>query len=130
MKKYSTLDEFFTDQSHDNLKLIKLIREIITSAEPSLIETLKWNAPNYIYHDQDRFTFNLMNKENKVKLIIHMGAKKKENKAGKPILDEDYGIVTWNSDIRGTIEFINEDDVIQKTTQLQQVVKDWLAVGT
>lgn len=128
MTKYSTIEAFFLDQDPDKLNLINSIRKVIIKTEPNLIETLKWNALNYVYNGEDRITFNVMNKDNKVIIVIHMGATKKENKKGKPVLKKDQGIVKWNSDIRRTIEFENVKDVIQKKSQLKQVIIDWLKI--
>jgi hypothetical protein len=126
MKKYKNLAEFFADQDTKTEKQINLVRDLIFKAEPSLTETLKWNAPNYVYKGADRITFNLMNKEHKVKVLIHMGTAKKENKAGEPILNDASRIVSWNSDIRGTITFEDETDVKAKSTAFKKVVREWL----
>lgn len=128
MKKYKTLEEFFEDQSGDKLKQIMLVRELIFGAEPSLQETLKWNAPNYTHNAEDRVTFNVMNKQEIVKVIIHMGASKKEDKSGKPILDDVSGMVAWNSDIRGTISFESFEDIQTKSGQFKKIVADWVAL--
>jgi hypothetical protein len=126
MKKYKTVDEFLQDQSAEKLDQINLVRKPIMGTEPTLIENLKWNAPNYRFHDEDRVTFNLMNREGNVKLILHMGTFKKEDKKGKPVLSEDFGIVEWNSDVRGTISFNNITEIESKTDSLIAIIKGWL----
>ncbi len=129
MKKYKTLEEFFSDQEPENLKQVMAIREILFKAEPKLIESLKWNAPNYSFQGEDRITFNLMNKENKVKIIIHMGAKKKEKKGGEPVIADPDGLVEWNSDIRGMVLFETADDVKAKSNKFKKLIKNWLFAG-
>lgn len=128
MNKYKTLKEFYDDQSEDRLKQIILVREVIMAAESSLQETLKWNAPNYTYKGEDRITFNVMNKQNKVKIVIHMGATKKENKSLKPVLIDASGLIEWNSNIRGTINFDDLNDIQSKQELLKKVITDWLAL--
>lgn len=128
MKKYKTLEEFFEDQPAEKLKQVMSVRELIFSAEPSLRETLKWNAPNYTYNGEDRITFNIMNKQEIVKVIIHTGASKKEDKSGKPILDDVSGMVVWNSDIRGTISFESFEDIQAKSVQFKKIIADWVAL--
>lgn len=130
MKKYKSLEEFYENQSADKLKQILLVRELIFSAEPSLQETLKWNAPNYVHNGEDRITFNIMNMQEIVKIIIHMGASKKEDKSGKPILEDPSGLVVWNSDIRGTISFGDYSDIQTKSGQFKKIIADWIAVET
>jgi len=130
MKKYKTLEECFADQPEDKLSQINMLRRVILEAEPRLVETLKWNAPNYSQGSEDRITFNLMNKQGLVKLVLHMGATKKENNNGTPILQADEGIVEWSSDIRGTMTFQDASDVRRKISAVKQVVKGWLALST
>jgi hypothetical protein len=128
MKKYKSLEEFFGDQPADKLKQIMSVRELIFSAEPSLQETLKWNAPNYTYNGEDRITFNVINKQEIVKVIIHMGTSNIEDKSAKPILEDTSGIVVWNSDIRGTISFESFDDIQTKSGQFKKIIADWVAL--
>ncbi len=129
MIKYKTLEEFFADQPKDKLDQVNALRSVILNSEPALVEGIKWNAPNYTFNGEDRMTFSLFNKQNKVKLVIHMGSTRKENKSGKPVLVEDEGIVEWNSDIRGTISFDNMTDIKEKLPSLRKVLKRWLEIG-
>lgn len=69
-----------------------------------------------------------MNKESIVKLILHMGASRKENKKGEPVLLNDFGIVEWNSDIRGTINFKGVNDAKEKEELLANVLANWLSI--
>lgn len=129
MQKYSKLDDFFKDQSLEKLEQINLIRSLILETEPLLKESLKWNAPNYNHNGIDRITFNVMNKEDKVKLIIHMGVSKKENKAGHPVLNNDQGLVIWSSDIRGFVQFENVKDIKNNQIKFKQLITDWLSLN-
>ena len=129
MNKYKSIEEFLSDQTADKLQEINKLRELILHTEPRLVENLKWNAPNYVYNDEDRITFNVINKQNKVKIVIHMGPTRKENKKGSPLLPNDQGLVEWNSDIRGTISFEDIHDVNTKSTRLQKLFRDWLALN-
>lgn len=128
MRKYKTIDEILADQTPEKLSQINALRQIIMQAETSLEENVKWNAPNYIYRGEDRITFNLMNKQDIVKVILHMGATMKENKTGEPILKDDEGIVEWNSDIRGTINFVDMDDINESKERLKRVIRSWLMI--
>ncbi len=128
MKKYKTLEEFFADQEPEKLEQVMAVRKILFKAEPNLVESLKWNAPNYSLQGEDRITFNLMNKEHKVKIILHMGAKKKENKKGEPVISDPNGLVEWNSDIRGMVLFETLDDITAKGNKFKMLIKNWLMV--
>ena len=130
MNKYKTIDDFLSDQTTDRRQEINELRELILHTEHTLVENLKWNAPNYVFDGEDRITFNVANKQTMVKVIIHMGAITKENKNGKPILRNDRGIVEWSSDIRGTISFSGVSDIHSKKESFQAVILSWLAIST
>lgn len=128
MHTYKTVDEFLDDQNEDKRAQIQALRKIILGSEPSLAENIKWNAPNYVFNSEDRITFNTMNKEGTVKLILHMGASKKEDKKAKPAMNDDSGLIAWNSNIRGTITFANLSDIHAKQEKIAHIVKKWFTL--
>lgn len=128
MDKYKTLEAFYAGQSDDTKTQVEAVRDIVISVEPEIEQTLKWNAPNFVFDGEDRLTMNLMNKEGKVKLIFHMGATKKENKKAQPVMVDTTGLISWNSDIRGTITFESSHHVHQVREQLAQLIRDWLNI--
>jgi uncharacterized protein YdhG (YjbR/CyaY superfamily) len=127
MKKYTLVSEFLEDLSDDKKAQVQALRDIII-VEPGLTEHIKWNAPSYVLDGEDRITFNLRNKEEAVKLILHMGVTRREDKKAKPILDDTSGLVTWSSDIRGILSFNSLDDIESKKDSITEVIKQWLAL--
>jgi len=126
--KFKTLEEFYSDLSGDKKAQVEEISSLLRAAAPELHETLKWNAPNFVYEGNDRLTLNLMNKEGKVKLILHMGATKKEDKKAKPVMTDDTGLIFWNSDIRGTITFESTEHIKQVRKEVIELVREWLKI--
>ncbi len=72
---------------------MQLLRDIIGSLDADLTEHVKWNAPSYVFDGEDRITMNLRNKQGLVKLVLHMGATRPEDRKGAPVLLADEGIV-------------------------------------
>lgn len=107
---------------------VQLLRDIIASLDADLTEHIKWNAPSYVLNGEDRVTMNLRNKEGRVKLVLHMGATRSEDKKGAPVLLEDEGIVEWASDIRGLITFADAVDIRANEPALRRVLTRWLAI--
>ncbi len=128
MEKFKTLEEFYTSLSGDRKAQIEGIRNVIMGAEPRLVETLKWNAPNFVLDGEDRLTLNLMNKEGKIKLVFHMGATQKEDKKAHPVMTDTTGLIFWNSNIRGTITFESSQHVSQVCEQLTDLIRNWLSI--
>lgn len=128
MKKYTFIDEYLADLDRDKRQQVDALREIILSTNPKLEEHIKWNAPSYVLDGEDRVTFNLMNKQGVVKLVLHMGATHKEDKKGVPIMQDTSGLIEWNSDIRGMITFNSINEITSNQTELKKLVKDWLSI--
>jgi len=128
LQKYKTVEEFLNSLDVDKRQLVDTLRDLILKTEPNLEEHIKWNAPSYVLDGEDRITFNLMNKQGVVKLVLHMGATRKEDKKGAPVLQDTSGLIEWNSDIRGTITFNEIDDIQSNLPALKIVLKNWLTV--
>lgn len=128
LKKYKTVEEFLNDLSDEKVSQVNELREIILSANKDIKEHIKWNSPSYIFDHEDRITFNVVNKDDKVKLVLHMGAIRKENKGGKPVLEDMTGLISWSSDIRGMISFDSTEDILAKRDLLTDIIRRWLAV--
>jgi hypothetical protein len=112
----------------DTREQVQLLRDIIGSLNANLTEHVKWNAPSYVLNGEDRITMNLRNKQGLVKLVLHMGATRPEDKKGVPVLLDDAGIVEWASDIRGFMTFADSDDIRAKRPELREVLTRWLAI--
>jgi hypothetical protein len=128
VQKYKTIEDFLSDLDSDKRLQVDTLRSLIMKTEPQLEEHIKWNAPSYVLDREDRITFNLMNKQEVVKLILHMGATRKEDKRGIPILQDESGLIEWSSDIRGMVTFTSLEEINSNLTSLKKIIKDWLAV--
>lgn len=128
MDKYKTVDEFMSGLDVDRRSQVQKLREYILETEPLLTEHIKWNAPSYVLNGEDRITFNTMNKEQAVKLVFHMGATRKEDKKGEPILNN-TNMIEWASDIRGYVTFKDLEYITSSEKVVKQIVHDWLALS-
>jgi hypothetical protein len=129
MKQYKDVTEFLADLDPAKKEQVELLRAIIKDAHPGLTEHIKWNAPSYVLDGVDRITFNLLNKQNVVNLILHMGATRPEDKKGAPILPDNKGLVTWMSDVRGLMHFADTADIKAKRADIADVISRWLAIS-
>lgn len=117
----------FLDQlEHPFKREIQEVRNIILLANQHLTEHIKWNAPSFCYHEEDRVTFNLQGKDH-FKLIFHCGAKVKANKPTQPLFDDATGLLQWITPDRAIAQFTDMNDVAAKKTSLVEVVSKWIA---
>jgi hypothetical protein len=126
MKKYKTSEEFLNDLTTEKRHQVEILRDLILKTDPLLAERIKWNAPSYVLNGEDRITFNLMNKQNVIKIIIHMGATHKEDKKKAPIMYDESGLVEWSSDIRGVITFNTLEEVTTRLNSFKIIIDNWL----
>jgi len=127
MDKFQTVDEFLNGLDEPRRLQVVALREYILSVEPSLTERTKWNAPSYVKDNEDRITFNTMNKEQVVKLVLHMGATRKEDKKGQPVL-KNVPLVKWASDIRGYMTFSSIEEIESNEKEIKRIVGEWLVL--
>ena len=128
MNKYKTVEEYLNDLDTDKRAQVEALEKIILNTHAELTEHIKWNAPSYVLDGEDRITFNTYNKEGVVKLVLHMGATRKEDKKAGPIMADPTGLVTWNSDIRGMLSFNNLQEITNKEKQVADIIKSWLEI--
>jgi len=124
---YTSVDEFLSELSDDRRQQVEALRTIIKNINPNLTEHIKWNSPSYVLDGEDRITFN-MHYPDQTMILIHMGATRKEDKKGTPILSDDLGLVKWNSDIRGTLSFKTLDEIVANEDKIITLLKNWLSI--
>ncbi len=117
----------FLDKINHPLRTeIDKLREIIVSAEQTLAENIKWNGPNYTFHDEDRITMRVQPiTQKQIQLIFHRGAKKQEQPKEKLIKDSS-GILVWKENDRAIAGFKDLGEIEIKRFALEAIVKLWL----
>ncbi len=106
--------------------LVEAVLGAIHEACPNLEKIIKWNAPSYRDDGRDRLTL-MLHKKCSVGVILHTGARPKEDKKAPPLYADDTGLLEWNSNIRATVTFTSLDDFLVKKSVFQGAVKRWLA---
>jgi len=61
-------------------------------------------------------------------LLIHMGATRKETKKADPIMNDETGLIKWNSDIRGTLTFSSLDGIAGSQADITKILSAWLLI--
>lgn len=120
-----THQEFMTKFDDERKQLVEAILQAITEACPTLTEIMKWNAPSFCYNGKDRMTL-LLHKKDRVGLILHTGAKPKEDKKAPHLYTDDTELLEWNSNIRATISFFDLTDFLSKRDLFKKAVRRWI----
>ncbi|GIO34619.1 MULTISPECIES: DUF1801 domain-containing protein [Paenibacillus] len=120
-------EKFLSELNHPLKPEIEYVRNIIREANDQLSEHMKWNAPSYFIHGDDRITFNLHGKEG-FRLIFHCGSKVTEHAKGKPLFEDSTELLEWLAGDRAAIRFRSLDEIELKKESLKQVVNKWIDV--
>lgn len=120
-----THQEFMTQFDDERRPLVGALLEAIREACPSLTETIKWNTPTFCDRGKDRMTM-MLHKRDRVGLILHTGAKPKEDKKAPHLYSDDTGLLEWNSNIRAMISFSDLTDFLSKKELFKKAVERWI----
>jgi uncharacterized protein YdhG (YjbR/CyaY superfamily) len=122
----ATTHQEFLEKFHEERKpLLEALLKAINEACPDLSETIKWNTPTFCDEGKDRLTI-MLHKKDRVGLILHTGAKPKEDKKAPHLYQDDTGLLDWNSNIRATITFTDLADFLSKRELFRKAVKRWV----
>lgn len=101
------------------------LRAILTGIRsPKLEEGIKWNAPSYAVGGQHVVTFNFGCPKS-IRLIFHCDTARKETKGAPPMIEDDSGLLDWQSDIRAIAVFRSAEEVAAAKKTLPGLVKRW-----
>jgi len=120
--------DFLDKQMHPMRVEIEALRDLILSAEPNLMEGIKWNGPNYSLNGEDRITMRL-NPPKQIQVVFHRGAKVK-NQPDNRLIDGNYPFLTWKENDRTIATFKGLDDILQFSEMFHEVVTKWVKATT
>ncbi|MEZ6211328.1 MAG: DUF1801 domain-containing protein [Phycisphaerales bacterium] len=118
-------DAFMRDLDHPHKELAQAVRRAIRAADKSLVEGVKWNAPSFQHHGDDRITLNLSAKDC-VRVIFHCGAKPPKTKPKAPIVDQESAVLEWPSNDRAIMTFPSAEVFMAHKKELAEMVKKWI----
>ncbi|XYH93543.1 DUF1801 domain-containing protein [Sorangium sp. So ce1128] len=115
---------FLRELAHPQKQAIVALRQIILGVSPAIREEIKWNAPSF--KTTEHFaTFNLRAKD-RVRLILHLGAKVKDTAAKGFEIADPAGLLEWLAKDRCLVAFSDGEDVQAKRAALEAVLRAWL----
>lgn len=106
------------------IQAIEQLRENILNVDLDLVETIKWNGPNYQYKNEDRITLRVQDTK-QVQVIFHRGAKVKVQPKNHLIEDE-FNLLVFKENDRAIINIKSIDEVILHQSSIQTLVHRWI----
>ena len=124
----SEVTDFLNEQKHPFRKEIEELRNYILSSNAALTENIKWNGPNYCFHNEDRITMRIQPPTKQVQLIFHRGAKKQTQPKDKLISNKSKMLV-WKENDRAIITFKSLQDIENGKVELTEIVTEWITAA-
>jgi hypothetical protein len=110
------VDVYLEKKNHPLTPEIQRVREIILAADSRMEETIKWSSPTFMYKGNMASFF--MNAKKLVSLMFHKGA----------LIEDTTGLLEGDGKEARTARFHNMDDIEAKKSDLETVVKAWIAL--
>ena len=121
-----SVDDFLAALDHPRFDDISRVRGALLKREPNVLETIKWNAPNYAFDGEDRVTFRLQPGDN-FQIVLHRGAAKRS--AEGFVFDDPHGLVAWATVDRGVVKVPVGVGTDVELTDLIDLLSRWLRVS-
>jgi hypothetical protein len=116
---------FLRELDHPLKQEIEAVRQLILDVSPEIREGIKWNAPSF--RTTEFFaTFNLRARD-RVRLVLHLGAKVKETPAKGLRIADPAGLLEWLAEDRCLVTLGDGKDVQAKGPALQAILREWIA---
>ncbi|MCU0633770.1 MAG: DUF1801 domain-containing protein [Gemmatimonadaceae bacterium] len=120
------MDAFLLALDHPHRPALLALREIIRSADPTIGEAVKWNAPSF--HTSEHFaTFHLRHHPG-VQVVLHLGAKPRPDARARERVADPAGLLVWRGADRATVAFADLADVAVKREAFLAVLRQWIAL--
>lgn len=117
-----SLSHYLDTLTHSRADEVRLLADVIASADPEVVGTVKWNAPSFGYPGTDRVTFRLQPGD-RVEIVLHRGAAKRTDEFR---FVDGSGLVKWASSDRGVIAIADRAALDLHLDSLLDVVTRWL----
>jgi hypothetical protein len=116
--------EYMSGLEHARRPQVEQIRAAILASDPELSESIKWNAPNFVFEGEDRVTFRLQPGD-RIELVLHRGSRKRADTISFAFHDTS-GMVMWAAPDRGVIAIPEEAALDPLLTTILPVLHAWV----
>ena len=118
------VDEFMRNLNHPLKPALEAVRSIILAVSPRISEGIKWNSPSFRVKEWFA-TINI--RKDVVLVILHLGAKVKDNSTAGLAVDDPTGLLEWLAKERAAVKFRDVNAVQSGRAAFKSIVRQWLA---
>ena len=105
-------------EAYDNpqRELVNAVRETVLAVDPRVTETIKWQAPTFMYRGNIASFYPRATKH--VSLMFHTGAS----------LPDPNGVLEGDGETSRVLKILDTDDLVAKTDALRGLVASWISL--
>ena len=118
------VNEFMRKLDHPLKPELEAVRAIILNVSPEISEGIKWNSPSFRVTEWFA-TINI--RKDAVLVILHLGAKVKDNSTGGLTIDDPTGLLEWLAKERAAVKFGNMQAIKSGQASFENIVRQWVA---
>jgi hypothetical protein len=104
--------------------LVARLRAVVLAGEPALVESVKWNAPNFSYDGIDRVTMRIPPRGG-MQLVFHRGAALRQD-AQTFSFDDPSGLLDWRAPDRGVLSIGDAEELERHADVISDLVRRWV----
>ena len=119
------VEEFMLALEHKSKGEVQAIRSLILSADSSIAEGIKWNAPSF--RTTEYFATTNLREKSGVGIILHLGAKVRDVAPDGIPMDDPQRLLKWLARDRATVVFKDMNDLNAKKAAFVDIIRSWMA---
>jgi hypothetical protein len=121
------VDEFMRKLDHPLKAELQAVRSIILGANPEISDGIKWNAPSFRLKEYFA-TINI--RKDEVLVILHFGAKVKDNSTADLTISDPTGLLEWLSKDRAAVKFRDMKAIKSGKAAFENIVRQWITYAS
>ncbi len=117
------VDAYMKVLEHPLKPVIQEIRQTVLAADPRITEGIKWNSSSFYCYGW--FATTNVKAKNVVQVVLHHGAKIRDDSTLSLTIDDPSQLLTWPSQDRAIITFVSEDSFHSNRSAFKKIIKQW-----
>ena len=119
-----SVETFLAALEHPFKPEILAIRQLMLGADPSIAESIKWNAPSF-YTTEHFATMHLRAKDG-VQIILHLGAKPRDSASSGIAIADPESLLKWLAKDRASATFRDLNDIDAHGSAFANIIRQWI----
>jgi hypothetical protein len=109
---------------HPRKPELEAVRQLILGVSAAIREGIKWNSPSF--RTADWFATTNLQGRDKLRLVLHAGAKIKESATTGLKIGDPTGLLQWLAKDRCLVTIGDSKDFFAKRVALRNVILEWI----